>query len=259
MKRPDWLLTEPSDVYHAKSAQYMTSHGLRLFARCPRTFHLRQTGQLPQPEDTKAYTIGRAAHVLILEGRQRYEADFAIGGPINPKTGNPYGEQTKAFAEWVEQQAKAVLSDSMAATVEEMAASVRGKFPRFGRLGEGVAEGVVRGELRGVLCQARIDWTDSNTLAELKTCNDLDYFESDLETYGYPQQVVFYASMMPHLPTIGIAAVEKSPPYRCGTWRLSDARVAREQERIFQLLDEYKNNVAAGSWFDRYQEERVIS
>lgn len=69
-----------------------------------------------------------AAHTLILEGRHRYESEFAVGGPINPKTGNPFGSGTKAFAEWAEEIGKPVLRDDQAALVEHMAATVSAVF-----------------------------------------------------------------------------------------------------------------------------------
>ena len=54
--------------------------------------------------------VGRAAHARILEGRDVYEGQFALGGPVNPNTGKPYGAATKAFAEWAAAQGKPVLS-----------------------------------------------------------------------------------------------------------------------------------------------------
>jgi len=43
-----------------------------------------------------AYQLGRAAHTLILEGREAYERGYAIGGPVNPCTGQPFAAGTKA-------------------------------------------------------------------------------------------------------------------------------------------------------------------
>lgn len=81
-----------------------------------------------------------AAHTLILEGRDRYEAEYAVGGPVNPRTGQPFGSNTKAFAEWAERVGKPVLDDSQAALVEQMAASVREHLFARELLREGVVE-----------------------------------------------------------------------------------------------------------------------
>jgi hypothetical protein len=73
--------------------------------------------------DEPAYLLGRAAHTLILEGRVAYERAFAVGGPINPRTGQPFGAGTKAFAEWAASTGREGLDDSQASLVERMAST----------------------------------------------------------------------------------------------------------------------------------------
>lgn len=153
----DALIREPADVYHGRSAEHVTSHSLADFRRCPLLYHRKQQGLIPE-RDSTAFLVGRAAHVLVLEGRARYEAEFAVGGPVNPKTGQPFGSNTKAFAEWAERIGKPALSDDQAALVEQMAASVKAHVFARELLAQGVAEGVVRCEVIGLACQARLDW-----------------------------------------------------------------------------------------------------
>ncbi len=146
-----FLIREPADVYHAKAKDFLSAHALNEFRRCPLLYRKKELGLVPE-RDTAAYLIGSAAHTLILEGRERYQREFAVGGPINPKTGQPFGSQTKAFAEWAAQQSKPVLSDAQAALVEQVAAAVRGHVFARELLAEGVAEGVVRCEYAGHRC-----------------------------------------------------------------------------------------------------------
>ena len=75
-------------------------------------------------EDRPAYLLGRALDTLVLEGRQQFDDQFAVGGPINPKTGQPYGANTKAFAEWAAACGKQVLTETQHALIENMAAGV---------------------------------------------------------------------------------------------------------------------------------------
>ncbi|MCK6466520.1 MAG: PD-(D/E)XK nuclease-like domain-containing protein, partial [Phycisphaerae bacterium] len=138
-----FLIREPADVYHAKAKDFLSAHALNEFRRCPLLYRKKELGLVPE-RDTTAYLVGRAAHVLILEGRKRYEHEFAVGGPLNPKTGKPFGSNTKAFAEWAERQSKPVLSDTHAALVEQMAAAVQEHLFAKELFSEGVAEGVVR-------------------------------------------------------------------------------------------------------------------
>ena len=93
-----FLIREHADEYHAKSRDYLSSHQLAEFRRCPQLYHRRKLG-LIEDVDRPAYLLGRAAHVLILEGLDAFDATFAVGGPINPKTDQPFGANTKTWAE----------------------------------------------------------------------------------------------------------------------------------------------------------------
>jgi len=221
-----FLHKEPADVYHSKSNTHLTAHALSDFRRCPLLYHRKQLGLVTEP-DTTAYLIGRAAHALILEGREQYEREYAVGGPINPKTGQPFGSQTKAFAEWAEQQGRTVLSDAQAATVEQMAAGVHANGLARRLLQNGIAEGVVRRQWMGEKCQARIDWISRCAeigIIDLKTVNDLDSFEEAANTYGYIYQLAFYRTLVAkasgHVLSVYMIAVEKREPFRCGVWHI---------------------------------------
>ncbi|MBE0558587.1 MAG: hypothetical protein IH628_15280, partial [Proteobacteria bacterium] len=100
-----FLIRESADVYHAQADKHLSSHQLAEFRRNPLLYQKKQLG-LVKDEDRPAFLIGRAAHVLVLEGRQIYEESFAFGGPVNPKTGEPFGSRTKAFQEWADAQGK---------------------------------------------------------------------------------------------------------------------------------------------------------
>jgi hypothetical protein len=104
--------------------------------------------------------VGRAAHVLILEGLERFREDFAVGGPINKKTGLPFGPATKAWTQWAETVGKPVLSDSQFETIERMNESVAMHEAAVDLLQYGIAEAVVRAEYCGFPCQIRIDWLE---------------------------------------------------------------------------------------------------
>ena len=223
------IIREPSDTYHAKAKENLSSHALGDFRRCPALYRKKQLGLIPR-KDSDAFVVGRAAHVLILEGRERFEAEFAVGGPVNPKTGLPFGSGTKAFADWAERLGKPALSDADAALIEEMAAGVRRHEIASSLLADGVAEGVVRAEYAGHACQARIDWINPSGgagIVDLKTCDRMDSFEFDARAFGYLHQLAFYRAVLEaatgvELP-VHIVAVEKREPYRTGCWHVAPA------------------------------------
>ena len=242
-----FLTREPAEVYHAKAKENLSSHWLAEFRRCPLLYHRKRLGLIPRREST-AFLVGRAAHVLILEGRERYEAEFAVGGPINPKTDKPFGLTTKAFAEWAERIGKLVLSDDQAALIEQMAASVKAHIFARELLSAGAAEGVVRRAYGGHPCQIRLDWinpVEGRGLVDLKTTDDLDSFEFSIRAYGYVHQLAFYRAVVAEstgitLP-IHIVAVEKREPFRCGVWVICPKALdaaQRDNEKAMAELSE---------------------
>lgn len=231
------IYDEPSEVYHAKRAHYLTSHRLGEFRSNPCLFRKRELNLLPE-EHHSAFTVGSATHALILEGRKAYESRFAIGGPINPRTGKPFGSDTQKFEEWAIAQGKPVLSESQAALIETLDLAIRQHPLASVFLGNGFAESVGRCELHGMPCQARFDWIHPDKgLIDLKTCDDLANFVWSAKAYGYIHQMAFYRAVLravigTTIP-VHLIAVEKKEPYRCGVWRIADTVVDQaERENI---------------------------
>jgi hypothetical protein len=268
----DLIVEEPAATYHAKAAMYLSSHHLAHFRKSPLLYHKVKAGLVPD-EDRPAYLVGRAAHTLILEGRERYAAEYAVGGPINPATGKRFGANTKAFAEWQAAQGKPVLTDDQALLVESMADGVVAHDIAMSLLAKGVAEGVVRAEYCGLACQIRMDWFNPDRgLVDFKTCDDLTYFEADARRYGYAHQLAFYRAVLvratgalvrsaPFPATyapVHIIAVEKKEPYRCGVWRVSDETLAVAQKENEAAIVRLRECEQRGTWPSGYEEIRTF-
>jgi len=257
------LTCEPAEQYHAKAGEYLSSHQLLDFIRCP-WLHRKKALGLIEDKDSPAYLVGRAAHVRILEGRDAYEAAFALGGPINPKTGKPFGSATKAFAAWATKQGKPVLSHEQIELIEQMASGVAMNEAAVDLLLYGRAEGVVRADYCGVPCQVRLDWVHPHRgIVDFKTCDDLTWFEADARRYGYHRQMAFYRAVLAealggaHLP-IYLVAVEKKEPFRCGVWCVSDDTLTiaqRENEAAIRRLAVCRRE---DRWPTGYEEIRVL-
>ncbi len=259
-----FLIREPADVYHAKGKHFLSAHALREFRRCPLLYRKKELG-LVSERDTAAYLIGRAAHALILERRERYQREFAVGGPINPKTGKPYGSLTKKFAEWAARRSKPVLSDAQAALVEQMAAAVRDHLFARELLVEGVAEGVVRCEYAGHRCQARVDWINpipDRGIVDLKTADELDSFEMAMRAFGYLHQLAFYRAMVAvasgHVLPVHIVAVEKREPFRCGVWQVAPQVLDQAQRENEEAMTDLRRCRETGAWFTRFESLRLV-
>jgi len=258
----DFLIQEPADDYHAKAGTYLSSHRLADFRRNALLFHKKELGLIEEP-DRPAYVLGRAAHVLILEGRDAYEENYAFGGPINPKTGLSFGTRTKAFQEWAEAQGKPVLSDDQAVLIESLYAAVQGHCHARDLLAEGCPEGVVRVEYRDLPCQGRLDWLHpQHGIVDLKTCENLDWLEMDARSYGYIHQLAFYRSLVAHatgetLP-VYLIAVEKREPLRCGVWRVGEEVLGVAQKDNEQAIEKLKICRQRDHWPTGYEEIKIL-
>jgi hypothetical protein len=257
----DLLIREPAEVYHAKARDYLSSHQLAEFRRCPQLFRQRQLG-LVKDEDRPAYLLGRAAHTLILEGRARFDESYVVGGPINPKTGQPFGQATKAWAEWAAAERRTALAAEQFELISRLYDSVHAHPIAASLLRQGVAEGVVRARYRDVACQIRVDWFDAATgITDLKTCDDLGWFETDARRFGYVHQVAFYRAVLAQaageLFPVHFIAAEKKAPFRTGVWKVHTDVLAIAQQENESGIDRLKECRRTDLWPTGYEELRV--
>jgi len=258
----DFLVRESDAEYREKAKEFLTSHQLADFRKCPLLYWHKVQG-LVTDEDRPAYLLGRAAHVLILEGRERFDAEYTVGGPINARTGKPYGTNTQAWSDWAAAQGKPVITDEQSALVVNLTTGVRSHVIAAELLSDGVPEGVVRTEYCGRPCQARLDFFNPERgVIDLKTCDDLTWFEADARRFGYAHQFAFYHALVMRTTgedaPIHVVAVEKKPPYRCGVWQMSEQTLAvarRENEAAIARLGECESR---NLWPTGYEEVRAF-
>ena len=261
----------PAEEYHraARDGQFLSSHLLGDFRKSPRLYHKKMNGEI-EPTESAALAIGRAVHSLILEGRSAFDGEFVVtDGPVNPKTGEPFGKTTKAYREWTAAQSKSVVSGDDFAFMQKLRQSVWSHPVAQTLLDDGVAEQTVRTAYCGEPCQIRMDWFRGDfdgrpVICDLKTCETLDYFEGDARRFGYPQQMSFYrevlrtASEGEVVADSYLIAVEKREPMRCGVWKLTDGILeacALENERaIAELRKCRRENV----WPTRTEDMRIL-
>jgi hypothetical protein len=222
----DHLIREPETVYAARRKDCLSSHALAEFRKNPQLYRKKQLG-LVADEERPAYVVGRAAHCRVLEGSDEFRRRFAVGGPINPKTNRPFGSDTKAFAEWAASIGKPAISQDTADLCEQLSEAVGHHAEAAALLADGQAEGVVRAEYGGIPCQIRIDWTNPGRgIIDLKTIDDIDYFELQARSFNYGPQLSFYRAVLSAVAgvkaEVHVIAVEKKDPFRVGVWRFSD-------------------------------------
>ena len=125
-----------------------------------------------------------------------------------------------------------------------------------------LVEKTVRGEIEKVACQIRPDALvlgETNVLIDLKTCDDLTWFESDARRFGYEYQMSFYKSiLLQYLPKITcvLIAVEKKEPYRVGVWRVGESVLKRAEDTNKTAIRKLIECGQTGIWPTGYEEIR---
>ena len=264
MFKTDFITHEQEEYYHAqsKSGKYMSSHMLSDFKNSPLLYHKTISGLINEKPST-AFAIGSAAHKIILEG-DAFDAEYTVSdGPINPKTGAPYGSTTKAFLEWAETQPGKIISGSDFEFITQLRTSVYFHPIASELLAIGEAEGVARAELCGVPCQIRMDFfSPEHGLIDLKTCAELRWFESDVHRYGYLYQLGFYRAVIRELlgvdVPVGIIAVEKCEPYSAGVWDIAPNVLDQAELVNNAALQRFKRCKETGCWPTGFEDIRLI-
>lgn len=256
------LITEPEAVYSAHRRDHLSSHALGDFRRNPLLFRQKELGLIAE-EERAAFAFGRAAHCLVLEGADEFRRRFAIGGPINPKTGKPFGQDTKAYAEWAAAIGKPAITQENADLCAVLANMVRTHDEASALLATGQAERVVRAIYGGTPCQIRIDWTHPERgIVDLKTIDNLDYFELQARSFGYVHQLAFYRAILGHvagrLPAAHVVAVEKQEPNRVGVWRFSDQVLDAATRENLAAIERLARCRAEDLWPTGYERIRTF-
>lgn len=172
-------------------------------------------------KETESMIFGRAAHTLILEGKEAFENQFAICEPIDKRTKD--GREThRLFKE--ANIAKDIIMQEDYNVLVGMATAVQSHPFETQLLHEGISESTIiwTDEETGIQCKCRPDRTPANNkgvLVDLKTTQDINSFRKSVLGYGYARQAAFYTEGVKKITgenydAFAFIAVEKDPPYR---------------------------------------------
>lgn len=265
---PDCIIHEPEDRYHArsKSGEYLSSHMLATFQEMPYRYYARISGLLHEPKKQE-YTFGSAAHKMILEGHDAFNETYVVSdGPINERTGKPYGTDSKAYSDWLSIQPGEVITTTDYDQIMTMKQSID-NHPEITRdvlRPGGIAEGVVRAELEGVPCQIRMDLFHPETgIVDLKTCRDISFFAYDMRSFGYAFQMAFYRAVLRAATGIeypvNIVAVDKTPFCISGYWHIPPAELDIAERINTAAIRRLKECREIGKWPTGYERKQIFT
>lgn len=231
------FISEPDRVYHRQSGIYMTAH--LLIAAFDSTDEWRTRMTTPR-EDTHTFEFGRLAHTLLLEPEM---FDAEVGGPINPRTGKTYGQDSQKFQAWAD--GRNVVTPENYELAKRMADSARRHKAAAKLLAVGQAEAVGRAKYCDMPCQIRCDWISDDWIADYKTTSDIYTFATSIEQYGYLIQAAFYQAVVKkitgrRLPYY-IIATEKSDDATTVVWQLNAPDLAGQRAKNESKLAEIRS------------------
>lgn len=217
--------------------------------------HLRYAMENPDEETSEERIGGTALHCAVLEP-ERFAERF-ITGPINPRTNEPYGLDTKAVAEFqAANPGKIVVAGPWRDKVRCMADSIR-KHPAvrdFLMMG-GPREVACVADLAGVRCKGRIDYyAEGFALLDFKTtrCAKSEAFRRAVSNYGYHRQAAFYtdifAAVRGVVSPFVIAAVENVAPYAAAVFAIGPKSMEIGRKEYREWLTVYAACRRTGNW-----------
>lgn len=196
---------------------------LKRLAMCP------ASAKVPG-EDTPALIFGRALHLFVLEGQEKFQSEFTLMPAFDKRT--KAGKE--AFMEWSAAHAnQQAITEEQYNDIQEMDKAVK-KHPLASKLlSQGISEQTViwKDPLTGLMCKCRPDRIPDGgktTQVDLKSCVDAspEGFLRAVVKFGYHQQNAFYQDGTSLVTgqlhdSFAFIAVEKSEPYRCEVYTLS--------------------------------------
>lgn len=226
------------DAYHAMKDRVSNSYLGRLDS-CPAKAQVEQ-------EETDALRIGRAFHVLTLEGEEAYNRECAIAPECNKRT-NAGKEAWAAFIGM--NPGKIILTAEENQALHDMSKSVLLHPFAFKLLNDGRSEVSVlwTDEATGIDCKARPDRVpegNKGVIVDLKSVRDASEhaFTNAVVNFGWHREAGIYiegfnAATKGKVDSFVFIACEKEPPYRTEVYVLDDDFIAFGRAEFHRLLN----------------------
>jgi len=257
-----------ADCYHAHAG--VSSTAAKLWLESPQLYRDHVIG-VRKRKDSDSMRFGRAAHMRLTEPEKF--ARLASEGPINERTGKPYGSDTLAYQGWRTLNPGAVIvshedRERLTFMVGRMPAEVR-EILRS----PGIAERSYFTDIGGLAVKCRPDWLKCGVIYDLKTIGNIADAEKHISKYRYWFSHAWYRAVIKaesgaSLP-FRLLFAETASPYR---WRIIDidadwVQYADSMVRmvISDIADaEARQRLCSGAesseaWADRGPVEMVVS
>jgi hypothetical protein len=245
----------PDTTYHASPALGSTTAAKALTS-------IRALGDLldgtAKVEDRPCFQVGRLAHMMALQPEKFAECVVDVG-PINPRTGAPFGRDTLAFQGWQAENPDLVVVEPWLRT---MLARMPGMIADTFRAGKNEVSCFVDDQDHGGLamkCRPDCWHPDARLIYDLKTIAPIDGDFARgvckaIASRNYWFSAAWYRHCMRletgHDHHFDLIFAEKGSPFRWGLFTLDDAYVAHGDQVVADLLPRIAYAMQSGDWND---------
>ena len=264
----DALVPMTVDEYFAESndRKIVTPENIGGLLEYPALFHAMSEDPSLRPPLSEAMSTGRALTDFLSLKPEDFLAKYVVAdGPLNPKTGKPYGADTKAFIEWKAMQPKTPVPTQQFNMFGKMALAYnKHAFIKSVESHARLRNIVLRAVVNGVECMCKVDnmhvGDDSAFAVDVKTTSDLGTFAKASYGLHYPEQQALIKLILAangiEVSRVMIAALEKGPLPRCGVFAF-ERTVATETD-VKAVLSEYAESCKTGSFGTRFEDVSLI-
>lgn len=259
-----------AEEYERGRDEFMSAHKLADYMRCQHLFKALHVTKEERIESSQKMHIGTLLHCSVLEPEE-YSELYAIGGPINPKTGKEYGQETKKWKDAEEKLGREIISLAESEEINAMTEAVY-EDKNASRILEVCTERevAIRCNLENMQFQGRPDAygiiDGSLVLCDLKTCKSLD-FMFDLCERFYGTQLAVYSLMLEQCKQlIGefkriepvIIAVEKRNAPRVGIFQMTQQTLDENKRKIKDAIKSLKESLRNDRFEHAYKSPRFF-
>lgn len=257
------MILMKQDEYFALSEdrKTVTPENLGGLIEYPALFRAMQDDRELRPALSPAMSSGRAMNDYITCSATEFGERYTVAdGPVNPKTGKPYGTDSKAYLEWASKQDKTPVPSSEYAMFANMAKAYEAHSAISALSGYAcIPNAVFRAVLAGVDCCVKVDKlyvSDGAVIAvDVKTTSDLCSFARSSDSLHYREQQALISLVLSENgiqdPQVIIAAIEKGPVPRCGVFSVKG--IDEVEESVYRVLEDYGRSMASGSYRTNFE------
>lgn len=252
----DKLVNIGEDAYFRASdeREVVTPENIAGLLEYPAMYEAMKSYRDLRPALGEGQSAGRAFCDFLTMGTAEFSGLYLVAnGPENPKTGKPYGTDSKAYQEWAAKQDKKPISPAQFDMFGKMAKAYEGHgFVAGMTQMKRIDNAILKATLSGVDVMAKIDRlyvSDGAVIAvDVKTTDDLCGFSGTASRLRYREQQALISLILSENdisdPQVRIAAVEKGPIPRCGIFAVSG--IDSYEEMVCNVLEGYAKSLKSG-------------